>query len=305
MKYDGKMPRFPQYFFATALLLTPCASAAAQEPIEETIPAVPLVEPGSASAAVPAKKAGNSIAAMPLMKTAAQSTTTGASSASAADFTKLETTFNADYAAWVVEITALSGQEGFTGAYPENPTGGFYAGFRTIADQGNLQARLWCLRNFQHDTIDSTYRKLCWQGEAFSLATALRNDVKLSNKLRQAVGSGWQVGGAKTIDKVLAYIQDTTEVEEIRRATMMARSRAFLDMEGESFELGRQLADEVVATWPDSDEAVRLAGMLNARDTLVLGGTPANFTGKDVDGNEINLYDYRGKIVVIDFWGFW
>jgi hypothetical protein len=27
--------------------------------------------------------------------------------------------------------------------------------------------------------------------------------------------------------------------------------------------------------------------------------------GLDVDGNDMKLSDFRGKVTVIDFWGFW
>ncbi len=113
------------------------------------------------------------------------------------------------------------------------------------------------------------------------------------------------VGGDRTVDKVLVYIQETTGSDDVRRATMAARSEPMLDPNTESFHVGLELAEEVIATWPDSDEAARLEGLLNAQDNLKVGGTPADFTGTDVDGKEISLYDYRGKVVIVDFWGFW
>ena len=36
-----------------------------------------------------------------------------------------------------------------------------------------------------------------------------------------------------------------------------------------------------------------------------VGGTPPDFTTTDVDEVAFKLSDYRGKVVVLDFWGFW
>jgi peroxiredoxin len=38
---------------------------------------------------------------------------------------------------------------------------------------------------------------------------------------------------------------------------------------------------------------------------LSIGRRAPDFTTKDVDGVEFKLSDYRGKVVVLDFWGFW
>ena len=35
------------------------------------------------------------------------------------------------------------------------------------------------------------------------------------------------------------------------------------------------------------------------------GEKAPDISGEDVDGKEFKLSDYRGKVVVLDFWGFW
>jgi cytochrome oxidase Cu insertion factor (SCO1/SenC/PrrC family) len=36
-----------------------------------------------------------------------------------------------------------------------------------------------------------------------------------------------------------------------------------------------------------------------------VGDKAPEIAGQDVDGKEFKLSDYRGKVVVLDFWGFW
>jgi cytochrome oxidase Cu insertion factor (SCO1/SenC/PrrC family) len=39
-------------------------------------------------------------------------------------------------------------------------------------------------------------------------------------------------------------------------------------------------------------------------DTSV-GALAPEITGSDLDGNAFKLSDYRGKVVLLDFWGMW
>ena len=38
---------------------------------------------------------------------------------------------------------------------------------------------------------------------------------------------------------------------------------------------------------------------------LSLGSVAADIRGDDIDGNEFKLSDYRGKVVMLSFWGHW
>ncbi len=42
-----------------------------------------------------------------------------------------------------------------------------------------------------------------------------------------------------------------------------------------------------------------------AAGTIALGNLAPDIEGQDVDGKVFKLSDYRGKVVALDFWGFW
>jgi hypothetical protein len=49
----------------------------------------------------------------------------------------------------------------------------------------------------------------------------------------------------------------------------------------------------------------RVEGMLFAIQNLKVGKVAPDIIGKDIDDVEFKLSDYRGKVVVLDFWGDW
>jgi len=53
-----------------------------------------------------------------------------------------------------------------------------------------------------------------------------------------------------------------------------------------------------------TDLADRLAGK-GGNPNLQIGMPVPDIAGEDIDGTAFKLSDYRGKVVVLDFWGFW
>jgi peroxiredoxin len=41
------------------------------------------------------------------------------------------------------------------------------------------------------------------------------------------------------------------------------------------------------------------------KERLQIGMEAPEIVGEDLDGAAFKLSDYRGKVVVVDFWGFW
>lgn len=63
--------------------------------------------------------------------------------------------------------------------------------------------------------------------------------------------------------------------------------------------------DDIVAKYPDSLPALRIQAPNFVKTRLQIGMEAPDIIGKDVDGNDIKLSDYRGRVVVLDFWGDW
>lgn len=70
---------------------------------------------------------------------------------------------------------------------------------------------------------------------------------------------------------------------------------------------GRELFVEISTRYADVEGgwAQRAKGTLFELENLQIGMIAPDFTAVDQDGVAWNLYDYRGKVVVVDFWGFW
>ncbi|TAJ18713.1 MAG: redoxin domain-containing protein [Planctomycetota bacterium] len=45
--------------------------------------------------------------------------------------------------------------------------------------------------------------------------------------------------------------------------------------------------------------------MLFAYEHLAIGTVAEDFTALDENGKQWKLSDYRGKVVIVDFWGYW
>lgn len=68
---------------------------------------------------------------------------------------------------------------------------------------------------------------------------------------------------------------------------------------------GEQLFREIVRTYPGTPGAESAERYIFEIEHLQVGMPAPEITGEDVDGHEIKLSALRGKVVVLDFWGYW
>jgi hypothetical protein len=63
--------------------------------------------------------------------------------------------------------------------------------------------------------------------------------------------------------------------------------------------------ESILREQPDSIPALQIAGPEFKKSRLQIGMVAPEIEGPDLDGQTFKLSDYRGKVVVLDFWGDW
>jgi hypothetical protein len=90
-------------------------------------------------------------------------------------------------------------------------------------------------------------------------------------------------------------------------ATQFKRSAA---RKPENQARAEKLFERIIREFADVPSRTRTLGTLAKAElfevrNLGIGKTAPDIVGTDLDGEKFKLSDYRGKVVVIDFWGHW
>jgi hypothetical protein len=121
----------------------------------------------------------------------------------------------------------------------------------------------------------------------YALASALKRIVDLNGRLasdEKMEETFAKQMGEKTMDYVTKVGTDTTRIEELYQKIVD---------EYPDVEMGRRTLGKIAS------------GALFEMRNLAIGKIAPEIVGKDFDEVEFKLSDYRGKVVVIDFWGDW
>lgn len=105
-----------------------------------------------------------------------------------------------------------------------------------------------------------------------------------------------------TIDKILAAAGS----DLVRSAALYARAEARRERTDAKGRAAR-LSDyrKSLAFAPESEFAGQVRGAINSMTTLAVGSRAPEIEATDLDGETFKLSDYRGKAVLLSFWGDW
>jgi len=177
--------------------------------------------------------------------------------------------------------------------------------FESLAALGEGRALIWQLDNIRHIGVTVSTReakRLEWYGMLF--------DKHAGNAwFGEALSQLWSDRRRIEDVQLTAWLQvarDKNESPEVQ-----AQSRyylAYADVHSDdkaSQAIGFAVLESLIADLPDTQWSQQAReDLFLLRDRAV--GMPAiDFEGKTVDGVSFKLSDHRGKVVLLDFWGFW
>ena|SRR5688572_23669317 len=107
--------------------------------------------------------------------------------------------------------------------------------------------------------------------------------------------------------KLLSRIEHFSKDKEIKASAVMMRAGLFYDdYSGEGdVQRAKGILNRVLENYRETEAAKRAKRAIYAMENLGVGMVAPDFTATDQDGVEFKLSDYRGKVVVVGFWGFW
>lgn len=183
--------------------------------------------------------------------------------------------------------------------YPAYPGESYYPRFRVLADAGQLDAMFWCFENMPWDQRDS------FTSEFEKLLAAAPADERLGGLFSML---HWSADGP---DPALIAVLDEYAAKSPRAdlalAARCAKGMVLSSDESDAAAVERGIAilDEVVLNELDFPGKRGAEGKLYSLRNLGIGMVAPDWSGKDINGEPIALSDYRGKVTVFEFWGFW
>ena len=131
---------------------------------------------------------------------------------------------------------------------------------------------------------------------------AAREPVEARFELVTAIALGLKDQPAA--DALVAEIEASAKTADDKAAVALGKAMQTRRGSGKPKPETVALLEAVAKTWPSTAAGKKAAAKLMAAN-LGPGSEPVPFTAKDLDGKDVAPADYKGKVLLIDFWATW
>ncbi|MEM9801736.1 MAG: hypothetical protein AAGA20_15530 [Planctomycetota bacterium] len=219
--------------------------------------------------------------------------------ASADDYETLVAEFEAaqaEYEAKLLEADRAARRE----LRKKSPTILFWERFQALAEGGDGPATVWLIDNISSNrTIRSSDRGTVLEPLYRSLI-ADHATADWFGDVVASLGSNVKYLEEEPTLAMLGAVLETEANDEAKAGALYYSAGLVSDIEQRKAFIAR-IADEFPNTLYGT---AALAMNADAADSQV-GRVAPNFVGRTIDGHQFSLEDYRGKVVLLDFYGFW
>jgi hypothetical protein len=218
-----------------------------------------------------------------------------------------ETAMGEDYKAWRAATQEARTKGLPREQWPGTPLAAWFPRNEELADLGQPDALVWCLQQVSTTGRDLATILACKDRWYAKLVEEHVDSAALEKALvyLRAEGSPGGLPAARAME-LLETVARTTKKPAVQAKALSAvlepLSRSGL---ADAPARRKALLERLVKEHGDTPEGLRAKAALNGEVNLAIGNVAPDFTTKDADGVEFKLSDYRGKVVVLDFWGFW
>ena len=131
---------------------------------------------------------------------------------------------------------------------------------------------------------------------------AAREPVEARFELVTAIAMGLKDQPAA--DALVAEIEASAKTDDDKAAVALGKAMQTRRSSGKPKPETVALLEAVAKTWPSTAAGKKAAAKLMAAN-LGPGSEPVPFTAKDLDDKDVAPADYKGKVLLIDFWATW
>lgn len=144
---------------------------------------------------------------------------------------------------------------------------------------------------FRHvDFQDKAYEKLPWVFEAFKGYTMTLSRINLPNKL--------------LLKYLMRSIQDIPTPSQTSKMALSGIITVLKQQNNPNF---GPMAEYFISTFKEYDPGIvaSLQKEIDQAKSFNIGGTPPDFAQATPEGEQLKLSDFRGKVLLVDFWASW
>jgi hypothetical protein len=224
--------------------------------------------------------------------------------AAAEDYDTLIASFDAAIDSWKAELKQAEGLKARREVRERHPAKAFWTRFAVSAEAGEGRALLWMAGNLSESGA--------------SAEEAAERKPRIYTRLLEHVAADWfgdaieAIGREKRalgIDGVTGLLEQVVAKAESKelQAHALYRMAKVLMTSKDAAQVA--LGEQHLIRASEAYEGTRY-GALAADDAFAVlhlspGKVAPDFEARTIDGHEFKLSDYRGKVVLIDFYGFW